>query len=136
MIKYADILDEHNLKTSHQRTKILEYLSNNPCHPTADKVLLEMKKELPTLSKSTVYKTLNAFVDAGLLREITIENNEIRYEYNLHDHGHFKCNDCGEVYDFSFDYNGLKSDDLEGFEIYEKDLFLKGVCKSCLMHKA
>ena len=133
--KYAKILDEKGIKVSHQRVKILEYLANNLCHPTADKVLADMKKVLPTLSKSTVYKTLNAFVDANLLKELTIEDNEIRYEYNLMDHGHFKCEKCGNVYDFDVDFRMIQSDKLNGFEINEKNIYFKGVCKNCLSNK-
>jgi len=131
---FYDRLNEKGLKPSHQRIKILEYLANNLCHPTADKILSEMKKEIPTLSKSTVYKTLNAFVEANILRELTIEDNELRYEYNLMDHGHFKCEKCGEIYDFHVDFSALQSDDLKGFQINDKNLYFKGVCKSCLSH--
>ncbi|HHV94855.1 MAG TPA: transcriptional repressor [Clostridiaceae bacterium] len=130
--KYTKMLDEKGMKISHQRIKILEYLANNLCHPTADKVLSDMKKVLPTLSKSTVYKTLNALVDANLLKELTIEDNEIRYEYNLVDHGHFKCEKCGNIYDFDLDFSMLQSDKLNGFKINEKNVFFKGVCKDCL----
>jgi Fur family peroxide stress response transcriptional regulator len=130
--KFAEILDKKGIKSSHQRIKILEYLANNLCHPTAEKVLSDMKKLLPTLSKSTVYKTLNAFVDANLLREITIEDNEIRYEYNLIDHGHFKCEKCGKIYDFDIDFGMLQSEKLFGFKISDKNVYFKGVCKNCL----
>jgi Fur family peroxide stress response transcriptional regulator len=129
---FSELLIKNGLKSSHQRIKILEYLATHPCHPTAEKVLTEMKKELPTLSKSTVYKTLNSFVEANLLREITIEDNEIRYEYNLIDHGHFKCEICGTVYDFDFDTKILKTDNLNGFLIKEKNVYFKGRCKNCL----
>jgi len=132
--RFTDILEQKGLRPSHQRIKILEYLANNPCHPTADQVLSAMKKELPTLSKSTVYKTLNAFVEAQMLREITIEDNEIRYEYNLVDHGHFKCERCGRIYDFKMDFGVLQSDDLQGFWITDRNVYFKGVCKSCLNH--
>lgn len=129
---FSNLLIEKGLKPSHQRIKILEYLASNPVHPTADMVLSAMKEDLPTLSKSTVYKTLNAFVEAKMLREITIENNEIRYEYNLEDHGHFKCEECGKVYDFKMDFDIFQPKELEGFKIRERNLYYKGVCKSCL----
>lgn len=128
----TEILLSKGLKSSHQRIKILEYLVSHPCHPTADKVLQEMKSELPTLSKSTVYKTLNSFVEANLLREITIEDKEIRYEYNLEDHGHFKCERCGNIYDFSINFDIFHPEDLERFKIKDRNIYFKGVCKSCL----
>ncbi len=133
--RLTEELNKKGLRPSHQRIKILEYLANHPCHPTAEQVLFEMKKELPTLSKSTVYKTLNAFVEAEMLREITIENNEVRYEYNLADHGHFKCEKCGEVYDFEIDFDISQPEELSGFKINDKNIYFKGVCKSCLKKK-
>jgi len=131
----SEVLTNRGLKSSHQRLKILEYLANNPCHPTADRILQDMKDELPTLSKSTVYKTLNSFVEANLLRELTIEDREIRYEYNLEDHGHFKCEECGEIYDFKIDFNLFKAEELNGFKINDRNIYFKGVCKSCLARK-
>lgn len=129
---YTDIMEQRGIKVSHQRIRILDFLANNPCHPTADTVLNEMKKEMPTLSKSTVYKTLKAFVDGGILREITIEDNEIRYEYNLKDHGHFKCIVCEAIYDFRYSFDSSKIEELEGFRIDDKNIYFKGVCKKCL----
>jgi len=133
--KYYEILQKNDIRISHQRVKVLEYLANNFCHPTAEKILSDMKKELPTLSKSTVYKTLNAFVEAKILREITIEDNEVRYEYNLKDHGHFKCEKCNSIYDFNIDLNSLHYEDLCGFKINDKNVYFKGICKSCLDRK-
>lgn len=130
--KLTDELNKKGLRPSHQRVKILDYLANHPCHPTAEKILSEMKKELPTLSKSTVYKTLNTFVEAQMLREITIEDNEVRYDYNLMDHGHFKCEQCSSVHDFNIDFSILRHDELNGFKIHDKNVYFKGVCKSCL----
>ena len=131
---YTDIMEQRDLKVSHQRVRILDFLTNNPCHPTADTVLQEMKKEMPTLSKSTVYKTLKAFVDAGILRELTIEDNEVRYEYNLLDHGHFKCRECGEIYDFTYMFDSDSAEDLKGFRIDDKNIYFKGVCRECLKY--
>lgn len=132
--RFTEELNKKGLRPSYQRIKILEYLANNPCHPTAEQILSEIKKEIPTLSKSTVYKTLGAFVEAEMLREITIENNEVRYEYNLTDHGHFKCEKCGSVYDFEIDFNILKSEGLSGFKINDKNIYFKGICKRCLIN--
>jgi Fur family peroxide stress response transcriptional regulator len=91
-----------------------------------------MQKEIPTISKSTVYSTLKAFVDAGILREITIEDTKVRYEYNLKDHGHFICEECGNIFDFNIEFNNVNINGLEGFETREKDVYFKGICNKCL----
>jgi Fe2+ or Zn2+ uptake regulation protein len=136
--RYGEIsgmLKGSGMKSSHQRIKVIEYLSKNFCHPTADMVLLELRKELPTLSKSTVYKTLNALVAEGMLREITIDENEVRYEYNLHDHGHFKCLRCGRIYDFGVDVGSMPAKGLEGFKISDRNVYFKGICGDCIKNE-
>jgi Fur family transcriptional regulator, peroxide stress response regulator len=48
------------IRPSYQRLKILEYLTNNQSHPTVDQIFQNLHLEIPTLSKATVYNTLNA----------------------------------------------------------------------------
>lgn len=62
---------------------------------------------------------------------ITIEQDEARYDADTSDHGHFKCEKCGTVYDFKFNMSDLVYTDLEGFEIKSKDLYFKGLCPKC-----
>lgn len=129
--KPSDILSRHNIKPSYQRIKIYEYLSSHFIHPTVDCIFEDLKDEIPTLSKSTVYNTLKTFVKANLIREINIENLEIRYEFNTKDHGHFKCNNCGNIYDFNIDTEVFLTKELEKFQIDDKNVYFKGLCKNC-----
>lgn len=134
-LRYEQIACElinHSLKPSHQRVKIYEYLASHLVHPNADQVYDFLKREMPTLSRSTVYSTLKAFVKAGLLREITIEENEIRYEFKLRDHGHFKCGQCGAIFDFDIDLKDFASNHLGGFKITNRNVYFQGICKQCL----
>lgn len=125
-------IKEKNVKPSLQRIKILEYLADNPCHPTADYIFNALLPEMPTLSKSTVYNTLKVLKDADLVRDLTIEENEIHYEFRIKDHGHFRCGVCGMIYDFEADLQKITPDDLHGFEIIEKNIYIKGICRQCL----
>lgn len=125
-------LKEKNIKPSQQRIKILEYLAAHPCHPTVDHIYSVLHPEMPSLSKSTVYNTLKAFIDAQLVREITIEENEVRYDYNTENHGHFKCEECGTVYDFDIDVFDVDAPNLKNFSITEKNVYFKGICEKCL----
>jgi len=131
----SEILIKSKIKPSHQRIKIYEYLASHFTHPTADKIFYELKKEMPTLSRSTIYSTLKVFVAAKLIREITIEDNEIRYEFNIQNHGHFKCEKCDTIYDFNINIDDFISDELNGFQINDKNVYFKGICKKCLEFK-
>ncbi len=128
----AKELLKRNIKPSHQRIKVLEYLISNQCHPTVDKIFNDLHQEIPTLSKSTVYNTLNTFVKAGLVKAIAIEEHETRYDILTEDHGHFKCESCGTVYNFSINIDDFSTDQLANFQIKEKNVYFKGVCPKCL----
>lgn len=128
-------LKTKNIRLSHQRLKILEYLSGHLIHPTADQVYTDLQKEIPTLSKTTVYSTLGALVKADMVRVINIEDVEARYDINIENHGHFKCDRCGRVYDFKADIDSLVSDDLKNFSIRDKNIYFKGICPACLSGK-
>ena len=128
----SEELINSNIKPSHQRIKILEYLDACQSHPTVDQIFNDLQKEMPTLSKSTVYNTLNAFVHAQLVREITIEDNEVRYELQIKNHGHFKCEACDTIYDFNIDIDSVTTDGLKEFKINDKSVYFKGICKRCL----
>ena len=121
-----------NIKPSYQRIRILEYLDNHRIHPTVDRIFIDLQKEIPTLSKTTIYNTLNIFMDAGLVRVITIEDNETRYDIDTSDHGHFKCDECGEIYDFQINIEDIKPIGLSNFKITDKSVYFRGVCESCL----
>lgn len=128
----SEYLKSHNIKPSYQRMKIFEYLLNNRTHPTVDEIYKVLVNEIPTLSKTTVYNTLNLFVKEKITLLITIEENETRYDADTNIHGHFKCEKCGNVYDFSTDISELTIKELDNFQINQQDIYFKGLCEGCL----
>lgn len=124
-------LKNKNLRLSHQRLKVLEFLTNNRIHPTVDQIYRGLHKDIPTLSKTTVYNTLNALVDAGIVKPITIEDNEARYDIATQDHGHFKCELCGNIYDFDINISAFNPSDLDDFKIKDRDVYFRGICPNC-----
>ncbi|HCX61405.1 MAG TPA: transcriptional repressor [Clostridiales bacterium] len=137
MVNFESLIDElknKKIRLSHQRLKVLEYLTTNYNHPTADQIYNGLHDEVPTLSKTTVYNTLNSLIDAGLVRTINIEDNEVRYDINTHNHGHFKCESCKNIFDFDIDIDSFEANQLYGFETNDKNVFFKGICKSCIIN--
>ena len=45
------------------------------------------------MSLATVYNTLRAFCDAGLMREVTVDGSRSYFDTNTHDHPHFYWED-------------------------------------------
>jgi len=130
----AEELLKRKIKPSHYRMKVLEYLDANRNHPTVEQIFASLQKELPTLSKATIYNTLNLFVENKLVRIITIEENETRYDLIIENHGHFKCESCGKIYDFGIDIDSFISEDLNNFKINDKNVYFKGICPECLLN--
>lgn len=125
-------IKDKKIHLTHQRLKVLEYLAENQCHPTAEQIHSDLKKEMPTLSKTTVYNTLHMFMEARVVRLITIEDNEMRYDIVEEDHGHFKCECCGKIIDFEINVDAMWGDELHKFRITDKNVYFKGICPDCL----
>ena len=132
----GDYLKENGIKPSIQRIKIFEYLLRHHEHPTVDDIFKSLSSEIPTLSKTTVYNTLNIFVESQIVHEVIIEENEVRYDVKTGTHGHFKCKSCGEIYDFDIDLSKLELQKLGDVEIEETHFYLKGTCSKCLKNKS
>ncbi|NLC68699.1 MAG: transcriptional repressor [Clostridiaceae bacterium] len=125
-------LKAKNISLSYQRLKILEYLIENRCHPTVEMIFAGLHDEIPTLSKTTIYNTLRILEEAGLVKEITTEDKEARYDIATETHGHFKCESCGTIFDFSVDIDSIIPGDLSRFVIKDKNIYFKGLCPRCL----
>jgi len=126
------ILSVHKVRPSQQRLMILEYLMNHHNHPSVDMIYNALLIKVPTLSRATVYNTLNLFLKAGLVKVLDIVENEARYDILTDFHGHFKCNACGDIFNFRVSDDVLVSDELKGFVVDDKNIYLKGTCPKCL----
>lgn len=134
-LEVQEALKSSNIQLTHQRLSVLEYLKRNRNHPTVDSIYKDLHGEIPTLSKTTVYNTLRILEEAGLVRVLTIEDNETRYDIQADDHGHFKCESCGMIYNFKVDFDKLISDDLNQFKVNDKNIYFKGICPKCLLEE-
>lgn len=131
----TDILNS-GLKVTPQRVAVLKFLRENRIHPTVEKIHHELLKEYPAISLTTVYNTLSSFVEAGMVQELDIDPNKMRFDSCLDQHDHFYCRACDNVYDI--DYNAsILADNLrsrktiEGHKVDVISINLKGVCRYC-----
>ena len=129
---FAEILIAHHISPSQPRLLILKYLIENQCHPTVDQIFISLRPAIPSLSKATVYNTLNAFIEAKLVRPLTIEDKETLYDIVMENHGHFKCSACGGIINFAVDIDRFVADDLREFHITAKNVYFDGLCPACI----
>lgn len=124
-------LKSRNINVSHQRLKVLEFLYKNQDHPTAYDIYKSLHKEIHTLSKTTVYNTLNTLVDAKLVRPINIDESNTRYDINTYNHGHFRCESCQNITDFEINSEHINIPSLKDYNIINQELYIKGFCPDC-----
>ncbi len=122
------------IKPTFHRIKIMEYLLNKKNHPTVDMIYADIIKIIPTVSRTTIYNTLNLFIEKDLVKSLIITGTETRYESELFPHNHFLCNKCGKIFDInisdSFTFENQKF--IDNNEIKETHCYFKGICKNCL----
>lgn len=126
-----ELLKARGIRPSSIRLRVLQYLLEARSHPTAEEIYRTLVREFPALSRASVYNALAALCAAGVVRMLTIERDEARYDVVENEHGHFQCDGCGKVYDFIFSPESLRYGGLEGFVVREKHLYFRGICPQC-----
>ncbi len=126
-----DVFMEKGISPSFTRTKIYQYLDEAKSHPTADEIYKALIDELPTLSKTTVYNVLKLFCEHSLVKSVNVDTNEMRYELNYDVHSHFRCVQCGTIYDIPHIQPTYDHRDLIGFQITSEEVNLSGICPKC-----
>jgi Fur family ferric uptake transcriptional regulator len=123
------------LRRSSARAAILEAFAACEEHVSAEELTALVRHRLPGVSPSTVYRTLNVLVGAGLATARAFGDGHTRFEPARADHhDHLICTSCGQVVEF-------RDDEIErlqaavarehGFEIATHKLELYGRCNAC-----
>ena len=130
--KYIQLLKESKLKITHQRLEILKYLDEHGGHPTADQIYSDLKVRNPSLSKTTVYNTLEVLDKQGIIHALTISSAEQRFDIKSGHHHHFLCRKCGVIIDLDVACPYLEKVFEGEHQVEEVHGYFKGTCKDCL----
>ena len=129
---YVDLLKKHELKVTPQRLEILKYLDNHKTHPTANEIYKSLKKKNPSLSKTTVYNSLDTLIKNKIIQELSISKSELRYDFKEAMHHHFLCKSCGKILDIDVECPNLGKMLKGKHRIEEVHGYFKGICYECL----
>lgn len=96
-------------------------------HVTAESLFEAAARTSEKVSLATVYNTLRAFCDAGLLREITVDGSKSYFDTNMSDHPHFYWEDENRLSDAPADQLEIARvpDAPEGAEIASVDVVIR-----------
>jgi Fur family peroxide stress response transcriptional regulator len=126
-----DILAGHGVKPTFQRLTILGAVRDNRSHLTIRALHAALVRKIPTLSKTTLYSTLGLFAAKGLVRALTIDPAEVRYDGVPAPHHHFYCTACGRILDIDISCVTGRAGEIHGHRIDEVHGYFKGVCRDC-----
>ena len=82
-----------------QRLEVAEILLAKPQHLSAEQIIEKLRSHSSTVSKATVYNTLNLFGEKGLVKELVIDSERRFYDSSTHAHHHFYNVDTRELSD-------------------------------------
>ncbi|ASC69114.1 Peroxide-responsive repressor PerR [Halomicronema hongdechloris C2206] len=126
-------LRQQGLRVTPQRYAVYANLLQRSDHPTVEQILTDLNRDLPISSQATVYSSLQALRQVGLVREVLLEEGISRYDANVDPHHHFRCRQCGCIKDIAWD--ALPALDLSqvptdlSLESYE--ITIHGLCQVC-----
>ena len=133
-----DIFENAGIKLTPQRVEIFRAVYSMDCHPSVELVYEKLKKNMPSISQDTIYRTLGTLEKLGLINRVSVLDRQSRFDANIEKHHHFVCTECGSISDFywpSFDNSPLP-DELEGKgKIISKHIEVRGVCDQCIKKK-
>jgi Fur family ferric uptake transcriptional regulator len=133
---FAEFIRRKNLKQSEQRQQIMEVFLKTEKHLTADELYRLVQKKSPSIGYATIYRTMKLLTEAGLCRELRVEDGITRYEhfYNHRHHDHLICTKCGKFVEIeSPEIESLQNKVAKkhGFVLTRHRLELYGLCRGC-----
>jgi Fur family peroxide stress response transcriptional regulator len=131
---FSERLAASGLRLTPQRREVYEVLLQQRDHPTAEEVFIRAKADMPDISMATVYNCLTALVQCGLVRQVSLERGAARFCPNMHEHGHFYCDHCEEVFDVDLSPEVAIALP-RGFRAERYDIAVHGACPKCAGRK-
>jgi Fur family transcriptional regulator, ferric uptake regulator len=134
----------HCVRWTGPRDEVFNVLVRTPQHLTAKDIFAILRKTSPDIGLTTVYRTLELLDRAGLVRRVSTQSGEVRFEYRRGDqsdhHHHLICTACCKI----VNYRDFENEELElvrrteerlarkhGFLIRDHNIEFLGLCTDC-----
>jgi Fe2+ or Zn2+ uptake regulation protein len=127
-----EALSRAGLRRTPQRIAVIEVLAGNRDHPTAEAIWSAVRQQMPSVSLSTVYSTLNELESLGLIQQVA--DDPMRVDPDVSVHAHLLCRVCGSLVDVPDDGAvavASGSAERAGHAVESVTVGVTGVCASC-----
>ncbi len=132
--RFRRFLRQRGLRQTPERFEVLDALYDISGHADADELYLRLNKNKRSISRATVYNTLNLLMECDLVVRHQFGEHGAKYEpsFRYWQHDHLICLDCHKVLEFC-DPRIQRIQDLVAeiyhFEIKRHALNLYGHCR-------
>ena len=135
--RFEEFLQSRGMRNTEQRRLLVKHVFSRHEHFDADTLIdqLPSKGEEGYVSRPTVYRTLNEFVDAGLLRKFELDGRAVfEHDYGYPEHDHLYCSQCEQLFEFQSDELAEIRDKVardHRFQASSHRFIITGVCETC-----
>ena len=101
-LKIKKVLKDEGFRFTKQRKAVWNELENSNEHHDADKIFENIKSKNISVSRATVYRTLDVLAKNKFLRKLDVGDGRIRYEAKISKdhHDHMICLETGKIIEF------------------------------------
>lgn len=118
-----------------QRVAIIRTFLNSDEHPSVERVFEQVRRDFPTTSLATVYKTVSLLKDVGEILEIGFADGGNRYDgHRPTPHPHLICTRCRKIMDPEVSLLEQLTAEVErtsGYRVVSHQLEFFGICPDC-----
>ncbi len=132
--EYAPQLRSRGFRVTAQRMAVLHVLRHSGSRLSPSQVWQRAREDLPGLTETTVYRTLDFLARNGLAWPIRLGTGHLVYELAGTRHHHLICQQCGA--EIQLEHSVMKNiyariEAASGYRLAEDHLTLFGVCPAC-----
>jgi Fur family peroxide stress response transcriptional regulator len=132
--KLIDQLRNCRLRATGQRLAIMQAVMGSRSHPSVEDIYQKVRHAYPTISISTIYKTVQTMSRIGNILTVESGTGSQRFDGHTDPHHHAICNKCGKVFNIDFDHYPIdldKKNIMEGFRVQGIKVTFLGTCHAC-----
>jgi Fur family peroxide stress response transcriptional regulator len=137
--RMLDKLKARDFRITPQRMAVVKILAAGYGHPTVESIYEKVRKNFPTISVATVYKTVTLLKELNEVLELGFPQGSNRYDGSKpYPHPHLICTECGKIVDPDLASLTDMTQELisdTGFHIVSHRLDFFGVCPDCQRKK-
>jgi len=134
--KYLAYLNKNGMRITKGRLTVFETVMNTHGHFTPEEILKICQKNKTTVSRATIYRSINELLESGVIRLTAFGKKHQNFEhlYDEAPHHHARCVRCSDIIEFK----DLGEDKVyqkvlleRGFKVLGHEMHFYGICQKC-----